>query len=160
MPRDLLTAEGVEIGRLHVATLMKRMGIEAIYRKPNASKPAPGHKIYPADCEYPWQRRREDPLDLVEQGEGMPADIKRCGQLEARRQKLGWRCKKRHAKQHSKPQRRDGEEGRRPSSASERPSCNHCFLSKKRIRFTLDDSFELFWQEGETAWLPISNWLP
>ena len=26
---------------------MKRMGIEAIYRRPNASKPAPGHKIYP-----------------------------------------------------------------------------------------------------------------
>jgi putative transposase len=47
MLRDLLNAEGVEIGRLHVATLMKRMGIEAIYRKPNTSKPAPGHKIYP-----------------------------------------------------------------------------------------------------------------
>ena len=35
------------IGRRHVATLMKRMGIEAIYRPPNTSKPAPGHKIYP-----------------------------------------------------------------------------------------------------------------
>jgi hypothetical protein len=35
------------IGRQHVATLMKRMGIEAIYRKPNTSKPAPGHKILP-----------------------------------------------------------------------------------------------------------------
>ncbi|SCX35641.1 putative transposase OrfB [Agrobacterium rosae] len=34
-------------GRLHVATLMKKMGIEAIYRRPNTSKPAPGHKIYP-----------------------------------------------------------------------------------------------------------------
>jgi putative transposase len=34
MLRDLLNAEGVEIGRQHVATLMKRMGIEAIYRKP------------------------------------------------------------------------------------------------------------------------------
>ncbi len=33
--------------RLHVATLMKQMGIEALYRKPNTSKPAPGHKIYP-----------------------------------------------------------------------------------------------------------------
>ena len=30
-----------------VATLMKRMGIQAVYRKPNTSKPAPGHKIYP-----------------------------------------------------------------------------------------------------------------
>src|SRR3954451_11223024 len=28
-------------------TLMKRMGIEALYRKPNTSKPAPGHTIYP-----------------------------------------------------------------------------------------------------------------
>jgi len=47
MLRDLLNKEGVEIGRRHVATLMKRMGIEALYRKPNTSKPAPGHKIYP-----------------------------------------------------------------------------------------------------------------
>jgi putative transposase len=47
MLRDLLNKEGVEIGRCHAATLMKRMGIEAIYRKPNTSKPAPGHKIYP-----------------------------------------------------------------------------------------------------------------
>ena len=47
MLRDLLTAEGVKIGRRHVATLMKRMGIEAIYRRPNTSKPAPDHKVYP-----------------------------------------------------------------------------------------------------------------
>jgi putative transposase len=47
MLRDLLGREGVSIGRRHVATLMKRMGIEAIYRRPNTSKPAPGHKIYP-----------------------------------------------------------------------------------------------------------------
>ena len=47
MLRDLLAGEGLRIGRLHVATLMKRMGIEALYRKPNTSKPAPGHKIYP-----------------------------------------------------------------------------------------------------------------
>jgi putative transposase len=47
MLRDLLNAEGVQIGRQHVATLMRRMGIEAIYRRPNTSKPTPGHKIYP-----------------------------------------------------------------------------------------------------------------
>jgi putative transposase len=45
--RDFLVRENFDIGRLHVATLMKRMGIEAIYRRPNTSKPAPGHKIYP-----------------------------------------------------------------------------------------------------------------
>jgi putative transposase len=47
MLRDLLNRDGTEIGRRRVATLMKRMGIEAIYRKPNTSMPAPGHKIYP-----------------------------------------------------------------------------------------------------------------
>jgi putative transposase len=47
MLRDLLNAEGVKIGRQHVTTLMRRMGMEALYRKPNTSKPAPGHKIYP-----------------------------------------------------------------------------------------------------------------
>lgn len=45
--RDLLRQEGIAIGRQHVATLMKKMAIEAIYRRPNTSKPAPGHKIYP-----------------------------------------------------------------------------------------------------------------
>ena len=47
MLRDLLGAEGVKVGRLHVATLMKKMGVAAIYRGPNTSKPKPGHKIYP-----------------------------------------------------------------------------------------------------------------
>ena len=47
MLRDLLNREGIQIGRRHVATLMKRMGIEALYRRPNTSKPAPGHRIYP-----------------------------------------------------------------------------------------------------------------
>jgi putative transposase len=47
MLRDMLSREGVSIGRRHVATLMKRMGIEAIYRRPNTSKPAKGHRIYP-----------------------------------------------------------------------------------------------------------------
>jgi putative transposase len=47
MLRDFLNREGILVGRRHVATLMKRMRIEAIYRRPNTSKPAPGHKIYP-----------------------------------------------------------------------------------------------------------------
>ena len=47
MLRDLLRREGLLVGRRHVATLMKRMGIAAIYRRPNTSKPQPGHKIYP-----------------------------------------------------------------------------------------------------------------
>ena len=47
MLQSFLVREGFRIGRLHVRTLMKRMGIEAIYRRPHTSKPAPGHKIYP-----------------------------------------------------------------------------------------------------------------
>ena len=47
MLRDMLRREGIRIGRLAVATLMRRMGIVALYRRPNTSKPAPGHKIYP-----------------------------------------------------------------------------------------------------------------
>jgi putative transposase len=47
MLRDLLRGEGVVIGRELVRTMMRRMCIEALYRRPNTSKPAPGHKIYP-----------------------------------------------------------------------------------------------------------------
>ncbi len=47
MLRDLLGREGVKVGRKHVATLMGRMGIEALYRKPNTSRKHPGYKVYP-----------------------------------------------------------------------------------------------------------------
>jgi putative transposase len=47
MLRGLLAAEGCKIGRRHVTTLMRRMGIEAIYRRPRTTKAEPGHKIYP-----------------------------------------------------------------------------------------------------------------
>ena len=43
----MLQRAGVQVGRLHVATLMHLMGIEAIYRKKRTSIPAQGHKIYP-----------------------------------------------------------------------------------------------------------------
>jgi putative transposase len=47
MLRGLLAADGCKIGRRHVKTLMRRMGIEALYRRPRTTKPEPGHKIYP-----------------------------------------------------------------------------------------------------------------
>jgi putative transposase len=47
MLRDLLRGEGVAIGRERVTTMMRIMRIEALYRKPNTSKSAAGHKIYP-----------------------------------------------------------------------------------------------------------------
>ncbi len=50
MLRDLLRGEGVMIGRELVATLVRRIGLEAIYRKPNTSKAALGHKIYHICC--------------------------------------------------------------------------------------------------------------
>jgi len=45
--RDELRDLGYKVGRDHVRTLMKRMGIEALYRKPRLSRPHPEHKIYP-----------------------------------------------------------------------------------------------------------------
>ena len=47
MLRDLLRLEGQQVGRKHVRTLMKKMGVEAIYRKPNLSKRHDAHLIYP-----------------------------------------------------------------------------------------------------------------
>ncbi|HME24442.1 MAG TPA: IS3 family transposase [Acetobacteraceae bacterium] len=47
MLRDLLRGEGIVIGRELVAAMMRRMCIEALYRRPNTSKPTPGHKVYP-----------------------------------------------------------------------------------------------------------------
>ena len=47
MLRDLLRQEGRAVGRRHVATLMRRMGLEALYRKPRLSQRHPAHTIYP-----------------------------------------------------------------------------------------------------------------
>jgi putative transposase len=47
MLRDMLLQDGFKVGRKHVATLMKRMGVEALYRKPRTTKPGAGHKVYP-----------------------------------------------------------------------------------------------------------------
>ena len=47
MLRDILAREGLDVGRRHVGTLMRRMGIQALYCKPNTSKKHPKHKVYP-----------------------------------------------------------------------------------------------------------------
>ena len=47
MLRDLLRLNGSTIGRKHVATLMRRMSIEALYHRPRTSAPHPGHKVFP-----------------------------------------------------------------------------------------------------------------
>jgi putative transposase len=47
MLRDMLRREGHVIGRKHVSTLMKKMGIEALYRKPNTSRRHAAHPVYP-----------------------------------------------------------------------------------------------------------------
>ena len=47
MLRDLLKLDGFKVGRKHVRTLMDKMGIVALYRKPNTSAPHPAHRIYP-----------------------------------------------------------------------------------------------------------------
>ena len=44
----LLRPAGYEVGRLHVATRLKRRGSAALYRRPPPSPPTPGHQIYPS----------------------------------------------------------------------------------------------------------------
>ncbi len=46
MLRDMLRAADVSIGRDFVITMMLRMAMEAIWLRPNTSKPARGHNIY------------------------------------------------------------------------------------------------------------------
>ena len=50
---DLLRQKGQRVGRLPVATLMKRMGIVALYRRPTTSYPTPGPQIYRATYRQP-----------------------------------------------------------------------------------------------------------
>lgn len=45
--RDQLQGMGYQVGRGHVSTLMKKMGIAALYQKPRLSKPHPAHTVYP-----------------------------------------------------------------------------------------------------------------
>jgi putative transposase len=47
MLRDQLAHEDIHVGRRHIGTLMRRMGIEALAPQPGTSKAAPGNKIYP-----------------------------------------------------------------------------------------------------------------
>jgi putative transposase len=47
MLRDLLRLQGVIVGRKHVATLMRRMGIEALYQRPRTTQSHPGHVVFP-----------------------------------------------------------------------------------------------------------------
>jgi putative transposase len=47
MLRDLLRLQGVHVGRKHVATLMRRMGIAALYQRPRTTRPHPGHTVFP-----------------------------------------------------------------------------------------------------------------
>ena len=47
MLRDLLRLRGVVVGRKHVATLMRRMGIDALYRHPRTTQPHPRHRVFP-----------------------------------------------------------------------------------------------------------------
>ena len=47
MLRDLLRLRGVVVGRKRVATLMRRMGIEALYRPPRTTQPHPAHRVFP-----------------------------------------------------------------------------------------------------------------
>ncbi len=57
----LLHREGIKVGRRHVSTLMKRMGVHALYRKPNTSAKLAAHRISPC----PLRNRKIDPANQV-----------------------------------------------------------------------------------------------
>jgi len=61
MLRDLLRQEGFSVGRKRVATLMRKMGIEALYRRPNTSRRHAAHRIYPYLLR---ERTIEDPNEV------------------------------------------------------------------------------------------------
>ena len=42
-----LNRQGHQVSRKRVQRLMRTMGLQAIYRRPRTSQPAPGHKVYP-----------------------------------------------------------------------------------------------------------------
>ena len=68
MLRDMLSQQGLEVGRRHVRTLMRRMGIEALYRKPSTSKPAPGTPDLSLPAARAWPSTgptRCGPLDIT-----------------------------------------------------------------------------------------------
>lgn len=74
MLRDLLKLEGFAVGRKHVRTLMDKMGIVALYRKPNTSAAHPGRRIYPyllrnLSIEEPNQVWASD-ISVLQQHEG------------------------------------------------------------------------------------------
>jgi putative transposase len=64
--RDELRDRGFHVGRQHVATLMRKMGMEPLFPKKKLSKPAPGHKI------YPYLLRN---LEITQAGQVWTADI-------------------------------------------------------------------------------------
>lgn len=43
----MLKAEGPQVNRKRVQRLMRKMGIAALGPRPNTTRPAPGHKVYP-----------------------------------------------------------------------------------------------------------------
>ena len=57
-----LRTQGHQVNRKRVRRLMRAMGLEAIYRKPNTSKPAPEHRIYPYLLERSGSRQDQSGL--------------------------------------------------------------------------------------------------
>lgn len=47
MLRDMLRRDGLVVGRKRVATLMRKMGLEALYQRPNTSRRHAAHPVYP-----------------------------------------------------------------------------------------------------------------
>lgn len=66
MLRDLLRRAGHSIGRRHVSTLMRRLGIEAVYRRPHTRQRHPAHLV------SPYRRRH---VEITRSNQVWAADI-------------------------------------------------------------------------------------
>jgi putative transposase len=76
--RDLLRAEGVAIGREHVRTLMRRMGITAIYQQAKTTQRHRAHSV------FPYLLRAADSRSRITSG-------RRISRASASRKVLSWR---------------------------------------------------------------------
>ena len=91
-----LLQQGHLVSRKRVRRLMRLMGLEAIYRRPNNSKPAPGHRIFPylLKCQGRWDvgpvgRSKSVPQEVIGQRK-CPHHLFRRSVTEAGWQQAGW----------------------------------------------------------------------
>ena len=90
--RGLLVAEGCKIGRRHVNTLMRRIGMRRFIARPRTARREPGHKVYPYLLRgMAITRRLERGREAIERTLGSATTARTCARLNQRAWNLGAR---------------------------------------------------------------------